>query len=94
MLSPAFVLSPKNQFIADLALAMGITQQMRKLIPVVHKECVVPATFQHIIMLNFCRPHLYDFWSKLYESVMPLPPPPPPTLAAHRVRSASVRIPA
>lgn len=74
VLSPAFVLSEENKYISNLAQSLGIARNMRKLIPVVHKECKIPPLFQHIIMLNYCRPHhLYDFWSKLYQSVVRTP---------------------
>lgn len=94
VLSPAFVLSEENKYISNLAQSLGIAKNMRKLIPVVHKECKIPPLFQHIIMLNYCRPHhLYDFWSKLYQSVVRTPAEAVRAPATATVAAVAVRAP-
>lgn len=70
ILSPAFVLSPLNEFIANLAQSVGIKQRTRKLIPCVYEPCDLPEIFQHMHLLNYKRSkNLFNYWDKLFNSV-------------------------
>lgn len=69
VLSPAFVLSPLNEFIANLAQSLGIVQRKRKLIPCLYKTCEVPEIFRHMHLLSYERRGLFNYWDKLSMSV-------------------------
>ena len=74
VLSPAFVLSPLNEFIVNLAQSLGIAQRKRKIIPCLYEPCNVPVIFQHIHLLNYQRSKkFFNFWEKLRISVQRTP---------------------
>lgn len=73
ILSPAFVLSPLNEFIANVAQSLSIKHGTRKLIPCVYESCDIPELFHHMHLLSYKRRLLFDYWEKLYSSVILTP---------------------
>lgn len=70
VLSPAFVQSPLNQFLANLALNLGILQQEeRKLIPCIYKSCEIPDIFSHMHKMWYESSGSFNYWDKLSKSV-------------------------
>lgn len=74
ILSPAFILSGLNVFIANLAQSLGIVQQRRKIIPCLLEPCELPELFRHVHILNYQRSKkFFNFWEKLRVSVEQTP---------------------
>ncbi|KAG4073837.1 hypothetical protein HA402_014042 [Bradysia odoriphaga] len=74
ILSPDFVCSPLNEYIANLAQSLGIAQRKRKIIPCLYKQCELPEIFRHIHLLNYQRSKpFYNFWDKLKISLQTTP---------------------
>ncbi|XP_037045716.1 uncharacterized protein LOC119081078 [Bradysia coprophila] len=74
ILSPDFVCSPLNEYIANLAQSLGIAQRKRKIIPCLYKQCELPEIFRHIHLLNYQRSKpFYNFWDKLKMSLQTTP---------------------
>lgn len=71
VLSPAFLLSRQNQYLSSMAHSTAVTNNNRKLIPVVHKPCVLPPLFKSLTRLNYNSPtpSFYDFWQRLSDSL-------------------------
>lgn len=64
-----------NEFIANLAQSLAVTQRKRKLIPCLFESCEVPEIFRHMHLLNYPRSrNMYNYWDKLHKSVVPAPP--------------------
>lgn len=74
ILSPDFVCSDLNEYIANLAQSLGIAQRKRKIIPCLYKQCEIPEIFRHIHLLNYQRSkQFYNFWDKLKLSLQTTP---------------------
>ncbi|XP_053624672.1 myeloid differentiation primary response protein MyD88-A [Plodia interpunctella] len=68
--SPEFLNSPDNKFFSDHAQAVGIESKKRNIIPIIYRECQVPANLRYYHKLKY-QPHelWYDFWEKLSKSL-------------------------
>lgn len=74
ILSPDFVCSPLNEYIANLAQSLGIAQRKRKIIPCLYKQCELPDIFRHVHLLSYQRSRpFYNFWEKLKISLQTTP---------------------
>ncbi|KAJ9590665.1 hypothetical protein L9F63_016293, partial [Diploptera punctata] len=69
--SPNFVKSEANKFFVTFATALGIEQRLRKVVPVMYQKCQLPPELAYYFWLDYSRSgRLYDFWTKLHNSVL------------------------
>ncbi|XP_066598271.1 myeloid differentiation primary response protein MyD88 [Prorops nasuta] len=72
IITPNFLAkSPANKFFMNFAQALGIQNQQRKIIPCIFEKCQLPLQLSYMFMLDYTRRDLYDFWSRLKDSVIP-----------------------
>ncbi|XP_034938034.1 myeloid differentiation primary response protein MyD88 [Chelonus insularis] len=69
VISPNFLKSPENKFFLNYAQALSIEKRQRKVIPCLYKECDIPSQLRYTFILNYNKPHLYEFWKRLNESI-------------------------
>ncbi|KAF4522985.1 hypothetical protein B566_EDAN009576 [Ephemera danica] len=70
--SNAFLKTDLNIHLVAYAQAIGITQDHRKVIPVVFEECNVPVELNYCFRLRYTQSNaLYNFEDKLFTSVCP-----------------------
>ncbi|XP_020292829.1 myeloid differentiation primary response protein MyD88 [Pseudomyrmex gracilis] len=69
VMSPNFLGSSVNKFLLNYTQALSIEKQQRKLIPIIYKKCELPIQLKYIFNLDYNRQGLYDFWSKLHDSI-------------------------
>nr|WJZ56737.1 myeloid differentiation primary response protein [Dioryctria sylvestrella] len=68
--SPEFLDSPDNKFFSDHAQAVGIESKKRNIIPIIYRDCQVPANLRYYHKLKYQPDELwYDFWEKLSKSL-------------------------
>ncbi|XP_063234809.1 myeloid differentiation primary response protein MyD88 isoform X2 [Bacillus rossius redtenbacheri] len=70
IISEDFLRSQANQFFVTFAQALGIDQRRRKVVPILYKQCKLPADLSYYFLLDYTRSgRLWDFWKKLCDSI-------------------------
>lgn len=75
ILSKSFAKSRVNAFFLKYAQWNGITQDKRKVIPLVFEPCDIPQSLEHCLLLYYFRrqTHYFNFWNKLHQSLVNQP---------------------
>ncbi|XP_043193181.1 myeloid differentiation primary response protein MyD88-like isoform X1 [Amphibalanus amphitrite] len=82
VLSPRFLESAVNKFLAMFAQALGLDKRGRMLLPCVYQKCTLPSYLMYCSRLDFTRGiGLMDPWEKMYDTLK--------VAMATRVRSIS-----
>ncbi|KAH0561430.1 myeloid differentiation primary response protein MyD88 [Cotesia glomerata] len=68
VLSPTFIKSSANDFIIKYAQGVGIKQNLRKIIPCLYEDCIIPKPLQFMTLLAYNKSNVY-FWKRLRDSV-------------------------
>ncbi|OAD53744.1 Myeloid differentiation primary response protein MyD88 [Eufriesea mexicana] len=69
IVSPNFLKSSANKFFLNYAQALGIDKRQRKVIPCLYEKCQLPPQLEYMVILDYNRVGLYNFWKKLRDSV-------------------------
>lgn len=70
IVSKAFLNSPMQIYLTNLAQTMGIEQNKRKIIPCLVEQCELPVMLRYSFRLDFWKSNkLVNFWEKLDQSM-------------------------
>jgi len=70
IISPSFLASEENKFLANFAQALGIEQRRRKIIPCFRERCPLPPHLSFYSCLDYSRTDKFgNFWEKLRDSL-------------------------
>ncbi|XP_037093059.1 myeloid differentiation primary response protein MyD88-like isoform X2 [Pollicipes pollicipes] len=70
VLSPQFLQSAVNKFLAMFAQALGLDKRGRMLLPCVYQKCTLPSYLMYCSRLDFTRGvGLVNAWDKMYETL-------------------------
>lgn len=70
VVTQAFLECPLYSFFVNYSLALGIEQQLNKIVPLRLGHCEMPMELSYYVLLDYTRDDIFNnFWEKLYCSV-------------------------